>query len=344
MHITTLDKTHLSRMSIDLSAATLRDFGFDPASAYADAQVPLRAKGHIGRNVTARQDYLFQRHIAHLTRDTPEVWLEIGARSHLPTMGYTGLALLTAPTLNEFMVRSRSWQPLFHTFGRGRRVRGPMGETIGFEFDVSGAPDDHRAFTLFRGLASGLTSLSDMGHDITKVVRAIELEAAYARYASLFCRYGVPVRLHPDRSRIYWVDDLINRPVALSNTVSHSYYADQCDMQIEAISRITTDTFLDQLEAAVSAMLENPSLSRVASSIGVSERTLQRRLEERNLSYQEIINTIRTEMAKKLLQSTTMSIGEISMKLGYADTAGFSCAFKRWTGESPRSFRKALFG
>jgi AraC-like DNA-binding protein len=72
----------------------------------------------------------------------------------------------------------------------------------------------------------------------------------------------------------------------------------------------------------------------------MSVRTLQRRLAKEGLTYSQLITRIRYNRAVQLLQDSSLKIIEISEELGYEDHAHFTRAFKRWTGLSPREFRR----
>ena len=82
-----------------------------------------------------------------------------------------------------------------------------------------------------------------------------------------------------------------------------------------------------------------PKLARVASTLFVSERTLKRRLQEEDASFQNLVDQVRLERAQDLLGTTGMNLSQIADALGYADAANFTRAFKRWTGLSPSHFR-----
>ena len=83
-----------------------------------------------------------------------------------------------------------------------------------------------------------------------------------------------------------------------------------------------------------------PTLSQVASRLFVSTRTLRRRLEDAQTSYQEIVAETRRDLAVRYLTETSLSTEAIAEILGYSDTANFRQAFKRWTGESPQQYRR----
>ncbi len=83
-------------------------------------------------------------------------------------------------------------------------------------------------------------------------------------------------------------------------------------------------------------------LEGTAAALGITPRTLQRRLSEEGLSYGRVLANCRKERASNLLAKRSVSIGDISASLGYASQAHFTRAFKDWTGVTPREFRVAL--
>ena len=73
----------------------------------------------------------------------------------------------------------------------------------------------------------------------------------------------------------------------------------------------------------------------VAGSLGVSERTLRRRLAGEGTSYQRLLDEVRGSMAEELLGTGRLSVEEVGLRLGYAEASSFIAAHRRWTGETP---------
>ena len=82
-----------------------------------------------------------------------------------------------------------------------------------------------------------------------------------------------------------------------------------------------------------------PAVSDVAGHLGMSARTLQRRLSERGLAYQQLVDSARRRLALSLLRQTDYSLAEIAFMTGFAEQSSFTRAFKRWAGQTPRSYR-----
>jgi AraC-like DNA-binding protein len=85
-----------------------------------------------------------------------------------------------------------------------------------------------------------------------------------------------------------------------------------------------------------------PEISAVARELGMSERSLRRRLAADGTSYREAVRTVLEASAGRLLQSPSRTIKETATALGFADAAAFHRAFKRWTGMTPGEYRRSM--
>ncbi len=79
--------------------------------------------------------------------------------------------------------------------------------------------------------------------------------------------------------------------------------------------------------------------SEVARRLGMSSRTLSRKLGEEGTSFAEILDQLRAALAKRYLDDETLPVSEIAWLLGYREVSSLTHAFKRWTGTTPRLFR-----
>jgi AraC-like DNA-binding protein len=78
----------------------------------------------------------------------------------------------------------------------------------------------------------------------------------------------------------------------------------------------------------------------VAEDLGMTSRTLQRKLSQEGVSYQKLLDEVRQQMAEDYLQNTGMSIPDIALRLGYSETTSFHRKFKAATGKTPGDFRR----
>lgn len=90
-----------------------------------------------------------------------------------------------------------------------------------------------------------------------------------------------------------------------------------------------------QLDSAV------PDKSVIAAQLGMSERTLQRRLREEGTTYQATLDRTRHYLARDLLRNTQMPLADVAIQLGFSEPSTFFRAFKRWEGATPGQYREA---
>lgn len=83
-----------------------------------------------------------------------------------------------------------------------------------------------------------------------------------------------------------------------------------------------------------------PLLSHVARKLGLSARTLRRRLSEARSSYAELVDEARRERALSLASRAELDVGRLAELTGFTDASAFARAFRRWTGERPREFMR----
>ena len=103
-------------------------------------------------------------------------------------------------------------------------------------------------------------------------------------------------------------------------------------------------TFVDSIRQIIDAYapVGHGSIEEIADLADMTVRTLQRRLADSGLKFNDLLNEARYKHAKENLQNSTLLIEEIARSLGYSDPAHFSRAFRRWSGLSPSNYRKKL--
>jgi AraC-like DNA-binding protein len=97
------------------------------------------------------------------------------------------------------------------------------------------------------------------------------------------------------------------------------------------------------VENAVTSLLPHGGVraDMVAKKLGMSERTLGRRLAQEGVSFSEIVQQLKSTLARYYLEDTPMPISQIAWLLGFEEPSSFSHACKRWTGKTPREMRGA---
>jgi AraC-like DNA-binding protein len=84
----------------------------------------------------------------------------------------------------------------------------------------------------------------------------------------------------------------------------------------------------------------DPRLERISQKLGISVRTLQRRLREEGTSHQDLLDEVRSDLSRRYLQESRLAICEVAYLLGFSEPSAFHRAFRRWTGITPKEFRR----
>lgn len=94
--------------------------------------------------------------------------------------------------------------------------------------------------------------------------------------------------------------------------------------------------------AILAALPDEPTIERVATALGSSPRTVQRRLADKDTSFRLIADQTRRDLAIRYVESSALPTSEIAYQLGYSTPGAFHRAFKRWTGRTPGQHRARL--
>ena len=108
--------------------------------------------------------------------------------------------------------------------------------------------------------------------------------------------------------------------------------------ELEAIAVGGPMTIVDQLAVQIRHQLD-ASIAEAARKLGLSVRTLQRRLRDENTTFQEQLDLARVSAAQELLSGSDLPIGKIAIEVGCASSATFCVMFRRLTGHTPNEWR-----
>ena len=133
-----------------------------------------------------------------------------------------------------------------------------------------------------------------------------------------------------------WLDVPTLRPNELTFASVQQICAEMLD-QMELANGVAGDLRRILLESAG----RFPTVEAACRRLGMSSRTLRRKLIAEGTSYAGLLNETRAHVAKKYLRETAMTVDEIADRTGYRDTSNFRRAFQRWTGVTPAQYRRS---
>ena len=155
--------------------------------------------------------------------------------------------------------------------------------------------------------------------------------------------FGLVPEFNSDESELHVAESVLDEPFVMANEDVQRVCEEQCAILARSMSK------LEALPLSVRKQILRspgtvPELTVVAGQLGMSERTLRRRLAEAGTSFQEIVADVRTHLACRYLSETSMAIKEIGYLLGYAEVPNFHRAFKKHLGMTPGEYRESVRG
>ncbi len=165
--------------------------------------------------------------------------------------------------------------------------------------------------------------------------------SSIAEYERIF---ATPVHFNMPSTQIIFDTDFLNTPLQQANKAVVELIRYRLDERMEQFKR--RDSASNQLACYLQTQLgiRVPSLSEAAISLGYSERTLSRRLQDENTSYSKLVDSIRQQSARHYIRQPDLSLIEIAQLLGFKDQSAFTHAFRKWFSVSPAQFRRGALG
>lgn len=268
--------------------------------------------------------------------DEPAPGFQLGLQYNLATFGPWGFALRTSRTLREAVDRAVRYLPLSTAYCHIFPFE--EGRTFGIGMDAARIPQHLRQFLLERDMATAVHLLRELSLSRVDIVALTfrELPESHAQQIEQLC--GVtPIGRH-ERNAIQIHVDVVDQPLATYDPHLVRMLDDQCRQRLE---RLQTGTLADQVRQKLNG---SPglvaSLDEVARALGLSPRSLRRKLDREGTSFRTLVEDERRQLALQFLTNSDMKLDELAIHLGYTDTASFTRAFRRWMGCSPGEYRQ----
>ena len=311
--------------------ALLRSIGLDPAD---DADVAQMVAD------TAYYDLLER--IAAETGGAVDLPLRVGAAMACDDYGVFGLAWKTAPTLRASFARAERYWRLLTTVS---------------VYEVRARDADawfvlHRAGERRLGLRMSneatLASVVSISRQVSPVPFApLEVHLKHpppATTAHHEAYFGCPVVFESDHDALLVPAEALVRPNRLGDHAITRYLLAHLD---EELGRMRAESSLgDMVRDAISQSLSDgvPRMTEVARRLGVSERTLQRRLGEEGLTFQKLAEEARRELAEALLVQSDYSMAEVAFLTGFSEQSAFNACVQALGQPDPRCLSRGAQG
>ncbi|MBL6749541.1 MAG: AraC family transcriptional regulator ligand-binding domain-containing protein [Nevskia sp.] len=339
MKLDSLASIRLTNQSVRIMCDVLDEEGIDWLPLAAEAGIdPAVVEDPQGR-ISGLNEFNFQQAFAQATRAIPDLWFRTGLRYRATSFGPLGLLTLAAETVETALHRvSGSLQDLTYSLANYQLFY-EAGELRGMEADSSALPDGFREFSQQRDLAAATMLLHDLlqhPFPLEYIESNLERPRNWSEWED---HLQVRVIFNAQATRWLFQPGAGALRLPMASQMLEAAYSRLC-MEIVEQAR-AVDNFVQRVSSLLLRQETGVhSAAEVARLLAMSERTLHRKLAQRELSFGKLVDQTREKRARELLKSSQLPIDRISETLGFAETASFSRAFKRWTGLPPLQFRK----
>lgn len=263
--------------------------------------------------------------------------LRIGATMRSDDYGAFGLAWKSAPNLRGSYLRSQRYG---HVLGSAETYSLEQ-TTEGYFFNLEKAGDGRLGMILSN--EASMSAVNTISREVT-TDDFLPLAVFFKHHArgdvSAFkSHFNCPVHFNSGRDAILVREPSLRAPNKVGDETIATFFDQILEKELAA-TRV--DMGLEQnVRKVVTNLLSEgvPSLLQIASELGMGSRTLQRRLSDEGHSFQGVVDKARKGLSQRLLRETDYSLAEIAFLTGFSEQSGFNRAFKRWSGETPRSYR-----
>ncbi len=270
----------------------------------------------------------------------PSLGLRLGAAYGARDSGLLGFVLLNSPTLIEVLA---NLQRYFHVIGDGEDIeieRNAAHLTLRFrESDLALRGLRHNSEYM---AAIIVRACRDMTRKRLSPVRAEFMHGrpnasvAYDRYL------GCPVKFHAQWDALIFDAKVAQLPVIGADDRLLKVLERACRQVLGPAPR-KQDLVHDVREWAMDRLTKGPiHIDDIARELGMSAKTLERRLGEKGKSFTALVDEVRRGLATRYLGETDFRLEQVAYLTGYSEPAALVRAFKRWTGTTPMQYRNTV--
>ena len=310
----------------------LRHAGLDGEQACgADGRWPMEA-------VIA----LFQS--AAVLTQRPDLGLEFGRQVRPGTFHVLGYALMTCRTLGEAIALVPHYRRLVFDIGYSEMQFTATEQEARLGWQVVS-----QALPYSRSLAESLIAawysfgrwMAGVDLPLKEVCFLHEAPADTDAYEHFF---GCPVHFGASGNALVFARSLLERPLVQADETLHLAMREQA--QAAMAKAFHKQDVAHRLQQALIPLMPKyeATLEHAAAALSMSARTLQRRLAEQSLQFQDVLDTVRQDLARVYLRDAALSALDVALLLGYAEQSSFTRAFKSWFGATPSDWRRTQRG
>ncbi|GHF47611.1 AraC-like DNA-binding protein [Amycolatopsis bartoniae] len=286
--------------------------------------------------VDARQEL---RVVRNLATALPDAGLAVGREYHATAFGIFGFAFMSSPTMRDAVNLALRYLDLSFAFSMPRaRVEDDRAR---MELDDSSLPADVARFLVERDLSAIHTMLVDL---LPSGPPMLSLELRHPEPSTVDEyeeQFGLRPRFGGSANVAFFDATFLDEPLPLANPQTVALCEAQCrELVSQRRRRAGIAHEVRERLTRFGALAEG--MPGVARELGMSTRTLRRKLEESGTSFRDLLDEVREALAEEMLTTGALSIEDVAIRLGYAEASSFIHAFKRWKGTTPAAYLRGI--
>jgi AraC-like DNA-binding protein len=266
-----------------------------------------------------------------------DLGLRVGTETTRDEQTVAALAALHSPTLGEGLIKLARYKRLVCSEEITIEHRG--GEArLSFEWLRT---DQEPPPRLIDGIFAATVRVAQHGTGTRVRPRRLELTRRRSYEEVLRRHFGCAIRFNAPTDTLVLGEADLALPMVTRNAEVLAALLPGLELALEGGGRARS--LADDVRRALSQGIcgERPAVEKIAKSLGMSARTLQRRLGALGTSYQALLDEVRRRTARRLLAKTDLGTGEVAFLLGFEELNSFSRAFHSWEGTTPTRWREA---
>jgi AraC-like DNA-binding protein len=264
----------------------------------------------------------------------------IGTSIHLSTYGMYGFAILCCPDFRKTMDFARQYHAL----------AAPM-TTIDFEEEAGfatwtiepkvEAATDPQLYRFITEMQIGI-HVSLMRDIMGPSFTPDEIRLSYPESEDFGLpadQLGCSIHFATLTNRIVFRSIWLDQAASLGNTTTYPTIVALCDDLLDDLE-LRTGVAGTIRTLLLRDIANPPTFAVIAKLLGANERSLRRQLRQQGLSFRDLLDELRAQIALKYLRTTELANEEIALALGFSDATNFRRAFRRWTNRTPSEIRR----
>ncbi len=263
----------------------------------------------------------------------------IGTSIHLSTYGMYGFAILCCPDFRKAMDFARQYHALAAPLTTIDFDEGEGFATWTIEPKVEAAANP-RLYRFITEMQIGI-HISLMRDIIGPSFAPVEICLSYPEaddFGLPADQLGCSIRFTNLVNRIVFTSTWLDQAATLGNKTTYPTIVALCDELLDDLELQTG--MAGKIRAILLRAIANPpTFAAIAKLLGANERSMRRQLQQQGLSFRDLLDELRAQIALKYLRTTKLSNEEIALALGFSDAANFRRAFRRWTNRTPSEIR-----